>query len=258
VTILVTSPTDIHLIREAIRNYQAASGATLNIAKSKARAIGAWDISTDVMGMPYHTAITILCVQMHNTVSQSANNSWAAVTGRIRAQARNKYNRDLALDQRILYVHNFLLARAWYKAQIFPPPEECVREIHTAISWYIWRGEIFKVPLSTLQRPKAQGGWGLIHVAAKSRALHQHRLRTQGQKTRTITAVWLRPWDLLKTNKNPPNRDRIPASIEYLRIHVMDSAYIAHLGPTESIKAYKSACTTQFTPSCENRRNYRP
>jgi hypothetical protein len=111
VTILVTSLTDIHLIREAIRNYQAASGATLNISKSKAMAIGAWDISTDVMGMPYHTAITILCVEMHNTVSQSANNSWAAVTGRIRAQARNAYNRDLVLDQRILYVHIYLFSK---------------------------------------------------------------------------------------------------------------------------------------------------
>jgi hypothetical protein len=239
VTILIMSPTDIQLIQEAIRNYQAASGATLNRAKSKAMAIGAWDISTHIMGIPYHTAITILGVQMHNTVSQSANNSWSAVTGRIRAQACDAYSRDLALDQRILYVHNFLLARAWYIVQIFPRPEECVRQIHTAISWYIWSGKIFKVPLSTLQRPKAQGGWGLIHIAAKSRALHLYRLRIQGQKPGTITAEWLRAWDLLKTSKNLPNRDRIPGSMEYLRIHITDSAYIAPLGQNESVKAYK-------------------
>jgi hypothetical protein len=118
-------------------------------------AIGAWDISTDIMGIPYHTAITILGVHMHNIISKSANNSWSAVTGRIRAQARHAYNRDLALDQRILYVHNFLLARAWYIAQIFPPPEECVRQIHSAISWYIWRGEIFKADLHIACRAHA-------------------------------------------------------------------------------------------------------
>jgi hypothetical protein len=112
--------------------------------------IGSWDTSTDIMGIPYPTVITILGVQMHNTVSQSANNSWYAVTGRIRTHTRVAYSRDLGLDQKILYVDNFLLARAWYLAQIFPPPEECVRQIHTAISWYLWHGDIFKVPLSTL------------------------------------------------------------------------------------------------------------
>jgi hypothetical protein len=32
--------------------------------------------------------------------------------------------------------------------------------------------KFFEVPLTTLQRPKERGGWGLIHVAAKSRALY--------------------------------------------------------------------------------------
>jgi len=32
-----------------------------------------------------------------------------------------------------------------------------------------------KVPLSTHQRPKEREGWGLIHVAAKSRALNLYR-----------------------------------------------------------------------------------
>jgi len=123
---------------------------------------------------------------MHKTVSQSANNSWSAVTGRIRAQAHDAYSSDLCLDQRILYVHNFLLATAWYTAQIFPPPDECTQQLHTAISWYLWRGEIFKGPLSTLQRPTQQGGWGLIHVAAKSHTLNLYQLRIQGQKTETL------------------------------------------------------------------------
>jgi len=89
VTIFVTSPADIQPIKEAIRCYQAASGERLNIQKSKAIAIGSWDASIDIMGIPYHTAIKILGVRMHRTVSQSVNNSWPAVTGRIRAKARD-------------------------------------------------------------------------------------------------------------------------------------------------------------------------
>jgi len=110
------------------------------------------------------------------------------VTGRIRAQQHDAYSSDLCLDQKILYVHNFLLAKAWYTAQIFPPPDECMQQLNTVISWYLWHGEIFKGPLSTLQRPTEQGGWGLIHVAAKSRALNLYRLRIQGQKTGTLNS----------------------------------------------------------------------
>lgn len=49
---------------------------------------------------------------------------------------------------------------------------------------------------------------------------------------------WLRAWDLLNPNTNPPNRDRLPASMDYLRLLAMDCNYIAQLGQTESIKAY--------------------
>jgi len=108
--------------------------------------------------------------------NQSANNSWSTVTGRIRAQARDAYYRDLCLVKRILYVHNFLLAKAWYNAQIFALPENCKRQVNTAIVWYLWHGDIFRVPLPTPQRRKQQGGWDLIHVAVKSRALLYYRL----------------------------------------------------------------------------------
>ena len=119
VTIFVTSSVDIQSIWEAISWYEAASGARLNILKSKAMAISSWDTSTDVMGIPYDTDIKIQGFRIHNTVAQSANNSWSTVTGRIRPRARDAYSRDLCLNQRILYVHNFLLAKAWYTAQIF-------------------------------------------------------------------------------------------------------------------------------------------
>jgi hypothetical protein len=41
----------------------------------------------------------------------------------------------------------------------------------------------------------------------------QTTLVMQGQKTRTLTAEWLRVWHLLKSSINPHNRDRIPASM---------------------------------------------
>jgi hypothetical protein len=114
-----------------------------------------------------------------------------------------------------------------------------VKQLNTTISWYVWRGEIFRVPLSTLQRRKGEGGWDLIHTTAKSCALFLYRLRQQGLRSATLTAEWLCSWGLLAQNKNPPYRDRIPATLEYLRRYAVDVAYVTQQGSTEPQSTYK-------------------
>jgi len=131
------------------------------------------------------------------------------------------------------------MARVWYLAQIYPPPDECVRQLNITISWYVWRGEIFRVPLSTLQRRKSDGGWDLIHITAKSCAFFLYNLRQQGLRSGTLTAEWLRSWSLVAQNKNPPCRDWIPATLEYLRRYVVDVAYVTQQWSTESQSTIK-------------------
>jgi hypothetical protein len=204
-------------------------------------AIGTWDTNTNIMNVPYYTDIKILGFHMANTVKQSAHDTWPHMTATVRTQAHGAYCRDLCLSQGIQYVHIFLLARAWYTAQMFPAPDECIRRLNPAIAWYLWHGETFRFPLSTLHRPQelGEGGWGLIDVAAKSRALLIDRLRSQSQKQRTITAAWLQRWDLLTPSKKPPHIERIPKNLEYLRSIATDTAYIVPPGQEETPKAYK-------------------
>ena len=52
-------------------------------------------------------------------------------------------------------------------AQILPPTKDNLRQIIMTISWLLWKGAIFRVPLSTLQRTKKERGWGMIQPAAK-------------------------------------------------------------------------------------------
>ena len=89
VTIFVTSQHDILKIQDAIDNYAAASGARINITKSMATAAGTWDTSINVLNIPYYTEMKILGIHLTNTVHQSAKNSWATLTGKIRTQARD-------------------------------------------------------------------------------------------------------------------------------------------------------------------------
>jgi len=132
-----------------------------------------------------------------------------------------------------------MLARAWFAAQIFPMPPTRERQINTAITWFLWRWKIFSVPLSTIQLRMLQGGWDLINVSAKSRALLQFRLRTQSTAPGTLTADCFRKWNLQIPGPNLPQIQRIPTNIEYLRQFAMDGAYITLQQKNETKQAYK-------------------
>ena len=150
ITIFVTAPEDIPVIRNAIRIYVRAIGAMLNIRKSKAMAIGAWELTIDVVGISYCKEMRILGASFTSTVAQSGDISWARVTGKVRALERDGYGRDLCLTNRIQDVHSYLLSKIWHNAQIFPASKKYVRQLVMAITWYIWHGAVFRVPISTL------------------------------------------------------------------------------------------------------------
>ena len=103
----------------------------------------------------------------------------------------------------------------------------------------MWQGDNFRVPLSTLYRRKEHGGLALTHAEVKCRALILYRLQTTSQNTRTTTAQWLKKRNLLQQSKNPPYWERIPATVDYLRILETDSAYIAPQGKTEIVHTYR-------------------
>jgi hypothetical protein len=127
VTILVTSQNEMKMIKETINCYEETSGAKINLEKSKALTKGDWDKTNDILGIKYYDNIKVLGIQVHTTIEETADNSWAMLTRKISAQGSEAYNRELGLEQRIQYIHNYLLSKAWYIAQIFPIPTKYER-----------------------------------------------------------------------------------------------------------------------------------
>jgi hypothetical protein len=192
------------------------------------------------MDIPYHTETKILGFHITSTANGSAIKSWSTMTNRVRAQARDAYNRELSLDKKIHYVHDYLMAKVWHVAQIFPPPEDCVSKLNTFTSWFLGKGDIFSVLLSTLQNRKEEGGWGLINVQAKCLKLFLYLMQIQSQRDGTLSAEWIREWSLSEQSTKPPFRERIPTALGYLRRYDIESAYVAPQGQAESKHVYKS------------------
>ena len=158
VTIFVTQRDDFRIIRDALQFYEKASEVRLNIQKSKALTIGGWMGTGNDLGVDFVPNMRILGITFTNTVERTAHDSWSRTAAQIRSQAHQAYGRNMSSAQRINYVHNTLLAPIWYIGQTLPSSEIYTRQLTTAVQWYLWRGAIFRVPLSTLQKPFMQGG----------------------------------------------------------------------------------------------------
>ena len=239
IMIFVLQREDFRVARDAIQHYEKASGSRLNIQKSKALAVGGWTGTKSELGVDFVSNVRILGITFSNTIDGAPHNRWSRTASKVKRQVQKAYARNLCLVQRIRYVHSTLLAPTWYVAQILPPPETCTRELKTAISRYLGRGETFRVPLTTLQKPKTQGEWTIRDVTLKCQALLLRRVWLQSQKEGTATAEWLRAWRLVGHQHNPPHVGRIPVQLAYLRQYARDTAYIAPPTRTEASRNFK-------------------
>jgi hypothetical protein len=239
ITLVITRPEEVEKVQEEIHNYEQASGVEVNKAKSKALAVGSWDPHTPMMGIPYSEGVRILGFQMYRTIRESITGSWAPLIAKMRAHAQMAYTQEMDLNIRIQYVHDYLMAPLWYITQIMLPTDTMIRQLTTTISWFLWRGEIFRVPLSTLYKDKQRGGWGLVCIAAKCRMLFAIRMMTLLLTKETVTERWLKRWRMDEPSENPPIHRKAPAGMDYINDFYRETAYMPKRRRDETQRGYK-------------------
>ena len=118
-----------------------------------------------------HPELTYWGLPLAPPISLSRVDSRALIIREVHAQARKSFTRTLGLEQRIQYVNMCLLAKIWFTAQILLPTRMHVQQLISTCRWYIWQTSIFRVPITTLQRPKHEGGWDLPNIELKCKTL---------------------------------------------------------------------------------------
>jgi len=121
--------------------------------------------------------------------------------------------------------------------------------MNTAMSWFLWKGAIFKAPLSTLQRPKELGSRALTHITAKCMTLFMLRMGKQGRTIDTSTENWLTKWRLHRRTPNLPLIKRIPTKFDYLYRNNIESAYAPMRDDPEHPKIHKKRLYTALLTS---------
>jgi hypothetical protein len=165
--------------------------------------------------------------------------SWARVVSSVRAQARQAYARELCLVQQMHYIQLCLFAKIWHVAQIFPLPRAQAQQLMTICSWFLWQGATFRVPATTLQRTKHEGGWSIMNIEVKCRTLLYNRITTLDARGGTVTSALMSFLYVPEAFKTPPYVPRIPYKLMFLRQYVADMAYVASCAPEETSKHFK-------------------
>ena len=97
---------------------------------------------------------------------------------------------------------------------------------------------IFRLPSSTLYKPKHEGGLGMVN-RAKCRTLFIMRILKQCQQKDNITAQWIEQHAHFIQHNNPPHWIPLPQATEYLRVYMQEKAYIGDQANNEPNNKYK-------------------
>jgi hypothetical protein len=204
VTVVIQNKQDINTLRRIIKLYTQATGASINWEKSTGLPIGRWNTNQELDGVQYTDNAKILGINFGTTIAQNITHTWTDKINKIRASIKDFHIRQLDLQQKLRVCNVWLLSTIWYTAQLLPITDDQANQILTIIIQYIWRGSIFRVPITTLYKKATEGGLDMINIKAKCDALYLLRLTNQRQNSDTITAQWLKLHGALRQQDNPP------------------------------------------------------
>jgi hypothetical protein len=90
VTILVTSPSGIQKIHDALHSYEEATGEKVNIRKSRTVPIKSWNTSLRIMDIPYYSETKLLEIHITSTIQASSLRIWTFTTAKIEHKHRKQ------------------------------------------------------------------------------------------------------------------------------------------------------------------------
>ena len=121
------------------------------------------------------------------------------------------------------------------------------QQLTSVCQWFIWQAAIFKVPVTTLQRTTAAGGWGLPNIEVKCRMLLYNRLRIIAAKKESTLAKIFQTWGLWQLTHNPPPMTERLQKVDYLQNFILDTAYITLPAPPGSSELKKHTYSILLT-----------
>jgi hypothetical protein len=104
------------------------------------------------------------------------------------------------------------------------------------MNFFIWKGNIFRVPITTLQSCKIRGGWELLDIYAKCKALLLSRMLSQGTREVSALSSLVSQMEHQHTHSKPSKCRCLAHQHDKLREYATDMPYVTESTNKERIK----------------------
>ena len=174
VTIIIRSVSDVENVTECLERFQAATSARVNWSKSAALLLGQWrgqcpprlpqQCSWNVEGFKV--------LGVHFGSDRYMCKNWDGLREKIlgRLQRWRWILPQLSYRGRALVVNNLAASMLWHRVTVLDPPMDLITPVQKAFVNFFWDGHHW-LPPGVLYLALAEGGQGLIQVAARIRAM---------------------------------------------------------------------------------------
>lgn len=152
--------------------YESASGAKLNQTKSKGLWLGPWSGRTDPPVQLLWTSIKIPCLGVWIGPGVTHGDNWGKRLGSLNTVFDLWQQRCLSYQGKALVANALALSGLWYTATVCCLPPNLLKEAQASVFKFFWSGKKELVRRASIVLGKPAGGFGVVHVEAKIRALH--------------------------------------------------------------------------------------
>ena len=171
-SILATTDDSILAVFEVFDCYELGSGARLNLKKCKGLWVGAWRNRTSGHVDIRWSSIKLRCLGTFLGPGDLSHDNWDPRIQSLKNLLLSWRQRSLTFKGKALVINALALSGLWYLGSVLRPPDWVISVVNTEIFSFFWAGKKDKVSRNVVRQPKSVGGFGVVDVVAKFRALH--------------------------------------------------------------------------------------
>ena len=171
-SILVTTDDSILAVLEVFDRYELGSGARLNLKKCKGLWVGAWQNCVSGPVDIRWSSVKLRCLGTFLGPGDLSHDNWDPRIQALKNLLFSWRQCSLTFQGKALVINALALSGLWYLGSVLHPPDWAISVINSEIFLFFWAGKKDKVSRSVVCQPKSAGGFGVVDVVTKFRALH--------------------------------------------------------------------------------------
>lgn len=183
--------------------FHDLSGYKINWAKSSLMQIGPSKVKLSLPPfIPIVTSFTYLGIKISGSLSNILRDNYYDLTQKITADLQRWSSLKISMQARVTILKMNILPRFNFLFFMLPmqPPPDFFKSTHSQFSQFIWAGKRARIRLSTLQRPKEEGGLALPDLKLYFLAFHIRSIHVWMDPKSNI------PWRPIEAKLTYPNQ----------------------------------------------------